>query len=64
MKLVGRYGEIKVTGDVCTAFIVNKLLEKEFGEAVTFEVGDLPKWIKRLKIESNEEGTIRFSDWP
>ena len=64
MKLVGPNGEIKITGDQCTAVIHNKFIEKQYGSIVTFPVSDLPKWLKRLKIESNEDGSIRFSNWP
>ena len=64
MRLIGRYGEIKVNDNEGVAVIHHKLLEQKYGSVCHFPIEDLSKWIKRLKIESNEEGTIRFNDWP
>lgn len=64
MILKGKNGDIKVTGDQCFAVITNKLLEKNYGTSAVFPIEDLSKWLKRLKIYSNEDGTIQFSEWP
>jgi hypothetical protein len=63
MILVGRHGEIKVNDDTCTAVITNPILEKKYGSIKVFPTSELSKWIKRLKIESTDNGQIKFGSW-
>ena len=63
MLLIGKYGQIQVKDDQCVAVVTNKILEKKYGSTVTFGTEDLVKWLKRLKIESTENGAIRFGQW-
>lgn len=66
MKLVGKLGEIHVSegnsGD-CVAVISSGILREKYGDSVQFQVDDLAKWIKRLKIESTADGRIRIGNW-
>jgi hypothetical protein len=63
VRLVGKYGEVIVNENECTAVIVSPLLEKKYGSVVQFDVEDLPTWIKRLKIVGTADGNIRLSTW-
>ena len=63
MKLVGRLGEIKLSDIEGVAIIHSKMLEKEYGEVVHFPLKDLSKWLKLLRIESTEDGNIKFGKW-
>ena len=63
MKLVGKNGTIVVGEKDCTALISNGILEKKYGKVVQFNSEDLSKWIQRLKIYSNEDGSIKLGSW-
>jgi hypothetical protein len=63
VKLIGKNGNILVGDKESTAVIVKPILEKKYGSVVVFDNKDLQKWIKRLRIESTDDGRISFSSW-
>lgn len=63
MMLVGKRGKIKIKGNRCLAYIDSKILQVKYGKTVVFPESDLADWIKRLRIESTENGDIRFGSW-
>lgn len=63
MKLIGKLGEIVVGEKECTAYMKPGILERKYGSTQTFPSEELQNWIKKLKIYSTQDGSIKFGEW-
>lgn len=63
MRLIGKHGEITTGHTESTAVVTNSILEKKYGSVVVFDNSELTKWIKRLKIQGTDDGSIKFGEW-